>query len=158
MNIKDDVQKKDKSPGMMSLYMSIMMSFSLTMIGLLQAGDFSLGNAVLNFVISFMIMRIISCFFDAGKVSMDLLSKHSIDPHSAKGRILMALIIDLINSPIMTFVMVTIAYIRAKNSGIQMPYLPILLRSMAISTVCSFFLCLIFTPLFEKILNRKKEE
>lgn len=158
MSVINDPEKMKKIGRKMSLYMGITMSFSLTVIGLYQADDLTLGNVIFNSVISFSIMRIINLFFDSGAVAIGFLKERSIEPDSLKGRVFMALIISLINSPAMTFVMVTIGYLKSRNTEAEFPYLPILFRSMAISTVCAFILCLIFTPIFGKILVRKKED
>ena len=139
----------------MSLCMGIMMSLCLSAIGLLSANAFTPYAFLLNFAISFVIVSIVSRFFDAGMISMKVLRKKGIDPKSFKGRVLQALISDLIYSPIMTFVMVTIAYAMAARNGIKIPYILMLLKGMAVSFVAAFFLCLIFTPIFEKILMKK---
>ena len=158
MSMNNQPEQMKKNARKLSLLMGIMISLSLTIIGLYQAHSLTPGNIVFNFVISFSIMSIIGYFFNTGAISMKILNEHGIDPRSIKGRLLMALIIALINSPAMTFIMVTIAYFRLKSTGTDAPYLPMLLRSMAASTVCAFILCLIFTPLFEKLFMGKKEE
>ena len=158
MSMNNQPEQMKKNARKLSLLMGIMISLSLTIIGLCQAHSLTPGNIVFNFVISFSIMNIIGYFFNTGAISMKILNEHGIDPRSIKGRLLMALIIALINSPAMTFIMVTIAYFRLKSTGTDAPYLPMLLRSMAVSTVCAFILCLIFTPLFEKLFMGKKEE
>lgn len=106
MSMNNQPEQMKKNARKLSLLMGIMISLSLTIIGLCQAHSLTPGNIVFNFVISFSIMSIIGYFFNTGAISMKILNEHDIDPRSIKGRLLMALIIALINSPAMTFIMV----------------------------------------------------
>ena len=140
----------------MSLCMGIMMSLSLTAIGLISANAFTPVSFLFNFGVSFGIMSIVGRFFDAGMISMNILQKNGIDRGSLKGRLIQSLIIDLVYSPIMTFVMITLSYLIGKSQSVKLPpYIPMLIRGLLVSFVAAFFLCLIFTPIFEKILMKK---
>ena len=158
MGIEKSAEAMKEYGRKLSLCMGIMMSFCLSAIGLFSANAFTPLSLLLNFAISFTVISIVSRFFNAERIAVGVLERNSIDPGSIKGRMIQALIVDLIYSPIMTFAMVTIAYVSASKNGNDMPYIPMLLKGLAVSFVAAFFLCLIFVPIFEKILNRKAVE
>ena len=158
MDIENSQNNMQVFAKQMSICMGIMMSSSLTFIGLLGAGNLSFPSFILNFVISFTVISVVGRFFDAGKISLDILQKHDIDPHSMKGRIMQALITDLIYSPIMTFIMTLIGYFMATRQGVQISYFPMFFKALITSVIAAFFLCLIFTPIFEKLIMKRIEK
>ena len=143
---------------MMSLCMGVIMSLCLSTAGLLSAGAFSIPSLLLNFVISFTIIRVIDRFINVGKLSNELPGKLNVDPDSLLGRLLKALVGVVVYSPMMTAVMVYIGYFRATSHGARIKYLPMLLNSLPLTLVLSFLICFFITPLLEKIIWKRMND
>ena len=61
-------------------------------------------------------------------------------------------ITNIFYSPIMTFIMVFIAYKQAVSHGAKIPFGPMLLKSEVISFIASFILIFFITPVYQKIV------
>lgn len=138
----------------MSLLMGLMMSFSLTLIGLLSAGRFTLSGFLLNFLTSFVISFLLGMILPVRKIAMK--AARVFPPGSLKGRAVEALISDLLYTPLMTFVMVYISYRQAVSHGAKIPFGPMLLKSELISIFFAFFLIFFLSPVLMKIAFKRK--
>ncbi|MBQ1477141.1 MAG: hypothetical protein IIZ33_03240, partial [Erysipelotrichaceae bacterium] len=132
----------------MSLLMGLMMSFSLSLIGLLSAGRFTLSGFFTNFLISFLISFLLGMILPVRKIAMK--TSAPFPPGSLKARAVEALISDLLYTPLMTFVMVYISYRQAVSHGAQIPFGPMLLKSELISIFFAFFLIFFLSPVLMK--------
>lgn len=139
----------------MSLLMGTALSFFLSLTGLLSAGQFTLPAFCINFAVSFVISMIIGLLVPMKKVTDRLDDRLGIRPRTLAARCLDALVSDLIYTPIITFCMVTLAWRNAVSHGAQIPYVPMLLRSMLISLCVGYVLIWIFMPLFMKLIIKK---
>lgn len=131
--------------------MGLMMSFSLTLIGLLSASRFTIQTFLINFVISFVVSMILSHIIPIRKITMAICAKADLRPGSLKARAFEALVSDLSYTPIMTSIMVFMAYRQAVSHGAKIPFLPMLLRSLTISIFFAYLLIFFCTPLLMKI-------
>ena len=89
------------------------------------------------------------------KVSDGVLRKCDAKPGTLKARILEALVSDVLYSPLMTLVMVYLAYREAASHGARIPFGPMLLKSEIISFITAFILSFILTPVFMKIVMKR---
>ena len=139
----------------MSLLMGLSMSCILTMVGMLTAKRFTVPGFIKSFLISFVISMIIGIIIPMKKVSDGVLRKCDAKPGTMKARILEALVSDILYSPLMTLVMVYMAYLEATSHGARIPFGPMLLKSEIISFITAFILSFILTPVFMKTVMKR---
>ena len=142
----------------MSILMGATMSFALTAIGLLSAGRFTVPGFMINFLISFCISMFLGLVLPVGRMKAWAAKKASCPPGSLKARVVDALVTALIYSPLMTFVMVSLAHRQAISHGADVPFWPMLMRSEFISIICAFLLGLATAPVYAKILFKDKRD
>ncbi|MBQ1508118.1 MAG: hypothetical protein IIZ47_01730 [Erysipelotrichaceae bacterium] len=138
----------------MGLMMSLSMSFLLSLIGMLSSGAFTIPGFLTSVLISFCISTLITTLVPMRKISMDLARKLGIPQNTLKGRLFDTLVSDLLLTPLMTFVMVYLAYRQAVSHGARIPFEPMLLRSEIISFLAAYALIFFLTPVFLKIAFR----
>ena len=144
-----------KKAGMiMSLLMGLSMSFLLTMIGLISARQFTFGAFLRSFAISFMVSTLIGLIIPVRKISAAILRKRSAKPQSTEARLLEALVTDICYSPLMTFIMISLAHRQAVAHGAKIPFGPMLLKAEVISFIAAFILNLLITPLFARMVMK----
>ncbi len=137
----------------MSIRMGIMMSFALALVGTLTSGHFTIPGFLLSFVVSAIISLIIGFLVPVGKISADFCRKRKYAPGTLANGIASSLISDIIYTPIITLIMVALAYLMVmKQSGgmAQLMFLPMFLKSLVICFVVGFILIFIFMPIFLK--------
>lgn len=142
----------------MGIRMGILMSFCLALTGTLSSGHFTPVGFLLSFVVSAIISIIIGFVVPVGKITGDACRKAGFNHGTIKERLLSSLISNLIYTPLMTFVMVLLAYTMAmKQSGgmAQLSFLPMFLHSLVICFIVGYILIFIFQPLFMKQLLKK---
>ena len=146
-----DVKKTDLR---MSLLMGASMSLILSRVGLLSAGRFTVGDFLKSFIISFPISLVLGLIIPGKKICDALIAKCNLVRESVSARMLEAFVMDLIYSPVMTFVMVYLAYRRAVSHGARIPFGPMLLKSELISFAVGFVLNYVMTPVFVRLVMR----
>ena len=139
----------------MSLLMGLSMSCILTLIGLLSAGKFTVPGFLMSFLISFVVSVIIGMIIPMKNISDGLLKKFNLKAGTLKARVLEALVSDVLYSPLMTFVMVYLAYRQAVAHGARISFGPMLLKSEIISFIAAFVLSFVLTPVFMKFVMKK---
>ncbi|MBQ1521907.1 MAG: hypothetical protein IIZ74_04020 [Erysipelotrichaceae bacterium] len=139
----------------MSLLMGLSMSFILTIVGMLTAKRFTIPGFLKSFLISFVISVIIGLIIPMKKVSDVVQRKFEAKPGTLKARILDALVSDVLYSPLMTLIMVYLAYREATSHGARIPFGSMLLKSEIISFITAFILSFILTPVFMKIVMKR---
>ena len=72
-----------------------------------------------------------------------------------KTRLFESLISDLIYTPIITLIMITLAHHNATSHGAQIPYVPMLLKGMLLSLAVGYVLIFLFMPLFMKLVMKQ---
>ncbi len=140
----------------MGLMMSVTMSFCLSLTGMLSSGKFTLPGFVRNFLISFLISTVITTFFPIRELVLKCTDKLNLKPGTLKFRLIGTLISDLLLSPIMTFVMVYLAFREAVMHGASIPFGPMLLKAEIISFVAAYILLYIITPIYMKIAFKEE--
>ena len=150
--LKGDACMDMKTPARkMSLMMGSSMSLTLSMIGMISANAFTLPRFLLSFAVSFAISFMITSLVPIPKITAAPAEKLGLAPGSLARRALEALLSDLMLTPLMTFVMVYMAYTRAVSHGARIPFGPMILRSEIISIIAAFILIFFLSPVFLKI-------
>ena len=147
----DDVRKKIGRA--MSIRMGIAMSFCLSLVGTLSSGHFTLVGFLISFLVSCVISLLIGFIIPMGLVAEAALKKAGFERGTVKGGLLEALISDLIYTPIITLVMVFLAYKMAmKQSGGQanLNFAGMFFSSLGICFVVGFVLIFLVQPIFMK--------
>lgn len=142
----------------MAIRMGIMMSFCLSLVGILSSGHFTIPGFIISFVISTIISLIIGLVIPIGKVTGGLCARLRLRQGTIGARTFESFLSDLIYTPIMTLVMVGLAYrmVTIQNGGVApIPFLPMFLKSLIICFVVGFFLIFIFQPLFLRQIMKK---
>ena len=147
-----------KKAGMkMSLLMGGTMSFVLSFIGLLSSGRFTIIGFLKNFLISFAIGALLGTIVPMKKISDRLIDRLDLERGSVKARIIESLVSALVFSPLMTFIMVYMAYSQAVAHGARLSFWPMLLRSEIISAICAFVLSFIISPVYARLIFGNRE-
>ena len=142
----------------MSVRMGILMSFALALIGTATSGHFTVPGFLISFVISTLISLIIGFLVPVGRVSAVACQKAGLARGSLPARALESLISDLIYTPVMTLMMVALAYFAAMRAGAgkaQLAFLPMFLRSLVITFIAGYILIFIFMPILMKSVMKK---
>ena len=140
----------------MSLMMGAAMSFGLSLTGNLSSGSFTLPGFLKSFLVSLVISLILGFLVPMGPLTQFLDRKLGLRPGQLSTRCFNALVSDLIYTPIMTTIMTLLAHRQATAHGANIPFWPMLGRSLAISLVVGFVLAFVLTPVFARIANGKK--
>ncbi len=142
----------------MGLRMGITMSFCLSLIGTLTSGHFTIPGFLVNFIVSTIISLLIGFFIPMARISGAANAALKLKRGTLPERVVGSLISDVIYTPIMTFIMVLIAYEMAmKQSGgmAQLSFPKMFFSSLLICFIAGFVLIFIFQPLFMKSLMKK---
>lgn len=139
----------------MSIYMGVTLSFFLSLVGTLTSGHFTVPGWLSSFVVSTVISLLIGLVVPMKKVTDSVNAKCGMQPGKLSTRCLESLISDLIYTPIITFVMVFLAYKIATSHGAKMPFLPMFLSSLVICMVVGYILIFVFTPFYMKLVMKK---
>ena len=139
----------------MSILMGVTLSFCLSLAGILSSGKFTVPGFLISFLVSLVISLIIGFFVPMKRVNDALDAKVGVKPGTLGARAFESLISDLIYTPIITVAMITLAYKNATSHGAKVPYVPMLLKGMALSLVLGYILIFIFMPIFMKLVLKK---
>lgn len=138
----------------MSLYMGVTMSFVLSLVGNLSSGHFTFPGFLLSFVISTVVALLIGMIVPVGKITRDALKNAKLAPDSTGGKLLSALISDLIYTPVMTLLMVFLAYRQAVSHGAQLNFLSMFLPSLLLSLVVGYFCIFFIEPVYMNLVMK----
>ena len=139
----------------MSLLMGVTLSFFLSLTGTLSSGHFTIPDFLLSFAVSFVISLIIGFLVPMHKVTAALDKKLGIKPHTLGARFFDSLVSNIIYTPIISFCMVTMAYLIATSHGARLPYVPMLIKSLILTFIVGYILIFIFMPLYMKLVFKR---
>ncbi|MCR5798415.1 MAG: hypothetical protein K6G63_10945 [Eubacterium sp.] len=137
----------------MSIYMAVVLSFSLSLIGMVSAGKFTVVGFLISFLISTVISIIIGIIVPMKKLNDSVAIKSKIKSKLGQ-RLLITLVSDCIFTPVMTLAMVGLAHRMAVSQGATIPFLPMFLKSLIISMLAGYVIIFIATPLCFKFAMR----
>ena len=149
-----DIKKQARTMG---LLMGLTMSLTLTLVGLLSSGQFTFKGFIINFLISFTISQLLGLIIPIRKLATSAIQKAKLKLGTIKARLLDALVSDLCYTPIMTFIMVFIAYKQATSHGARIPFGPMILRSECISLIIAFIVIFFISPVLMKLVFKDKQ-
>ena len=146
----------------MSLLMGITLSFCMSLTGLLSSlrnTDYTvprfLVSLLINFAVSFVISMIIGLLIPMKKVADSLDRKLGLQPGKLGTRLFETFISDLIYTPLMTLIMVFIAYKQATSHGAKIPFVPMFLTSLGLCFAVAYVIIFFVTPVYMKISFKK---
>ena len=151
--------KKMKKIGMtVSICMGITMSFFLSLIGTGMSGHFTVTGWLVSFLISAVVSLLIGFVIPMKKVTEGVCRVLKLKPRSLIARCVESLVSDLIYTPLMTFIMVFLAYKSAISHGApaeSMNLGKMFWGSFGICLAAGFLLIFILMPLFVNIAMKK---
>lgn len=140
----------------MLLLMGSTLSFFLSLIGLLTSGHFTPKGLLFNFVISFAISCIIGAIYPMHKVSIFLDKKFGLKPGKLKTHLVESFLSDCAYTPVITFVMVFIAWKQAVSHGAVISFASMFFVSLLISMIAAYILIVFLIPVFIRISGAYK--
>lgn len=148
---------------LMAVFMGIIMSFSLSLVGTLLSGHFEIPAWLISFGISLVISLAIGFIVPMKKIGDAVCAKCKVAPNSMEGNKISGLISDLIYTPLITVVMVVVMVTNARKhipaEVLELGQGPSvgkeLLISLPVCFIVGYILILIFQPLLLKTLVRK---
>ncbi|MBQ4251553.1 MAG: hypothetical protein II704_00750 [Erysipelotrichaceae bacterium] len=144
-----------KAGQLIGLLMGLTMSFCLSLIGMVSAGQFSVPGFLKSFVISFIISLLLGLLIPVRKISTSLVRKCGLKPGTLKARLMESLVTTLTYSPIMTLIMVWMAWKQATSHGARIPFGPMLLKSEIISLIGAFVISFLTAPLWTSLVMKR---
>ena len=142
----------------MAIKMGLAMSFCMSLIGTGTSGHFTIVGFLISFFVSLVICMIIGYVIPMGRISGAACRAAKLKQGSLPARAMEALISDIVYTPIMSLVMVTIAYNMAmKQSGgkAQLNFLGMFIPSLIITLIAGFVIIFIIQPIFFKQTMKK---
>ncbi|MBQ8967630.1 hypothetical protein [Ruminococcus sp.] len=139
----------------MSIMMGVTLSLTLSFVGTFTSGRFTLVGFLLSFLESLVISFVIGFFVPMKKVGDAACGKLGIMDRPLACRCVESLVSDLIYTPIITFVMVFMAYKQATSHGVPLRFGSMLGESMVISLVVAYLIIFLVTPNYMKFLMKK---
>lgn len=154
---EQELNKQIKIAGIkMMLLMGISLSFFLSLTGLLTSGHFTWKGLLINFLISFVISCIIGRIYPMHKVSVFLDKKFGLKHGMLKTHLVESLLSDCAFTPIITLVMVFIAWKQAVAHGASISFGAMYGVSLLISMIVGYILIVVFIPIFIRITGAWK--
>ncbi len=139
----------------MSILMGISMSLGMSLTGTLSSGHFTVPGFLISFLVSTVVSLIIGFLIPIAKISREACQKRKLPEGSLKARLFESLLSDLIYTPIMTVIMVAIAYFSATRQGAELSYVRMLIPSFFLCFAVGYILIFVLQPFFLKMLIKK---
>ena len=162
-------QKMKKIGLIMNVLMGVSLSFVLSLTGLIASSHFQVRAWLLSFFLSFVLSLLIGFFVPVRKIVLSACKKLNLSERTLAFHCADSFVSDLIYTPPITLLMVTLAFLGAKkgmneavSSGVpleslpQLHFLPMFLHSLVISMIVGFVLIFILQPLFLRIVLPKE--
>lgn len=139
----------------MALYMGVTLSFCLSLFGNATSGRFTVMGFIISFIVSTIISLIIGWFVPMKNVSDKITGSLGMEQGKGITRVIESLISDIIYTPIITFVMILLAYKQATAHGGEMPFVPVFVKALVESLILGLIIIFILTPIFLKFVFKK---
>lgn len=142
----------------MSIRMGIAMSFWLSLIGTLTSGHFTPVGFLVSFLVSSVISLIIGFVLPVGKITGGTCEKMGLQRGSIKYRFMESFISDLLYTPVLTLVMVFLAYqavMKQSGGAAKLNFAGMFFPSLGICFVAGFVLIFLIQPIFMKSVFKK---
>lgn len=141
----------------MNVLMALTMSLFLSFTGTFTSGSFTLPGFLVSLVASIIVSLIIGLIVPIKPISDGVCGKLNLQPRTLGRRCMEALVADVIFTPVMTLLMLALAYFMASKSGhpIPVPFIISFAKSFVISMIVGFIMAYIFQPLYLRLLLKK---
>ena len=142
---------------LMGLLMGLSMSLCMSLCGTLLSGHFTVQSWLISFAVSFVVSFIIGLLIPMKKIQDFVLYNHNLKRGGLCAHLVGTLVSDLVYTPIMTLIMVFIAWTNARKHlppDARLPFLPMFLKSLLVCFVVGYIVILIVTPIYLKILTK----
>ncbi len=152
----DDKMKKISRE--IGIRMGIIMSFFLSLTGTMVSGHFSIPQFLLHLVVSTIISVLIAIIIPIGRIAAAACAALKLRRGSLPEKLLTTFIYDLLYTPLMTTIMIFIAYKMAmwQSHGMaQLNFVEMLIAPLIICVIMGFALIFVFQPAFMKQLLQK---
>ena len=136
----------------MAITLSLFLSLTGNLVGMVQSGRFDPIGFIVGFAVSTAISMVIGFVVPMGRIHQWVVEKNG---PGLIARYIESLISDFIYTPLMTTIMVTMAFFMAKSHGQNPPFLGMYLPSLGISMVVGFLLIFFFQPFYMRMLMNK---
>lgn len=146
-----------KSEGIMNLILGIVVSFTLSFLGSVRGGNFSVTSWLMTFLASFILTQMIGFLIPYKEITDNVCKKIKVQNTSTKGILLSALIIDLIYTPIMSgtmFFVMTWILSKVAPGGKRPPMLIALASSLSLSFIVAFVIIALMLPVIYKVIDK----
>ena len=140
----------------MSVMMGVSLSFALSLIGNLASGHFTAKGFLISFIASTIVSLIIGFFVPIRKLEKSASDKAGLEEGSVKAKCLGTLISDLIYTPVITLLMVFLAYQGAKRQGAPVTFGSMFVPSLIISLIAAYILIFFLQPIYLRIAMKKR--
>ncbi|MBP5284423.1 MAG: hypothetical protein J6Y93_07160, partial [Treponema sp.] len=137
----------------MNILMGVTLSCALSLTGLALSGHFEVKAWLISFGASTVLSLIIGICLPVRKASLAICSKCGLKERTFSFHCLDSLVSDIFYTPLITFLMVLLAYNGAKNT--ELKFMPMFLHSLLVSMIAGYVLIFILQPLYLKILLPK---
>ena len=167
----ENIENKMRKIGLaMNILMGVSLSFFLSLTGLLASGHFELKAWLVSFGASAILSLLIGFFVPVRKIALSVCGRCGLHERTLPFHCMDSLVSDLIYTPLITLLMVALAFFGAKRGidaaiaegvpaqSIQAPnFFPMFAHSLLISLVVGYILIFILQPLFLRLLLGKKQ-
>ncbi len=138
-----------------SVLMGLTLSFFESLIGMLSSGHFNFPGWIVSFLVSLVISLLIGFLVPVKPVTDYFTVRKGMQPGKLSTRMAEAMVSNCIFTPVMTVIMVTIAWFQATSHGAKLPYLPMLISSLIICFIAGYILIFIFQPMYMRLVFEK---
>ena len=136
----------------MSVLMGVSLSFCLSLSGNALSGHFTMKGFVISFAASTALSLLIGFAVPVKPLSDRICDALSLRPRSIPRSIAESLVSDFLYTPLITLLMVFLAWKSASVHGAQIPFAPMFLHSLVTSMIIGFVLILMLMPVFLRIV------
>ncbi len=141
-----------------SVCMGVTLSFILSLAGTLTSGHFTVPLWIGNFLLSAAISIVLGLLIPIGLVNKECVEKAGLEPHTLPARLLETLISNLIFTPLVSFIMVYLAWqnIVLHAPADMVPPFPVMFfRSFVMCFVIGYIAIFIVQPIYVKLFIPK---
>ncbi|HBB59506.1 MAG TPA: hypothetical protein DCZ52_04435, partial [Lachnospiraceae bacterium] len=137
----------------MIIYMVITLSFFLSLVGTGTSGHFTVRSWIDSFIISTSVSMLMGFVIPVRYIVEKVCAKYDLQEGDLNTRLVESLIVDLLFTPLMTFLMILYAYVVATMNGAKlMPLITMYLSSLLSCFPVGFILIFLLMPLFRKFI------
>lgn len=137
----------------MNILMGFSLSLGLSLIGNACSGHFSIQQWLVSFAASFLLSLVIGFCIPVRKIAGAACKTLDFVPFSAESHAMDSLVSDIFYTPLITLLMIYLAYRGAVSHGAPVSFLPMFVESLVISMLAGFVLIYVLQPVFLRLLE-----